>query len=194
MQGRFSQRSRHCLAASGRRAGHIRVSVAVPTGQALFVPGQERLDANATAAVRPHSASLEDVQLPSGEPADGEDVEHSFKELGVDDRLTVRGFGWLAMNGLANGLACTALHVACAMHLTKQNMLDNKFDVQMMLWKLGIDAPSEIQVAAIPVIRKGTTMAIQSFTGSGKVCKHPSCIVYLILSHHVLTLVAPRAT
>ena len=38
-----------------------------------------------------------------------------------------------------------------------------------MLPNIGVEAPSEIQLSAIPEISKGTTLAIQSFTGSGKV-------------------------
>jgi superfamily II DNA/RNA helicase len=43
------------------------------------------------------------------------------------------------------------------------------FDVQAMLPRIGVDAPSDIQVAAIPEICRGQPLAIQSFTGSGKV-------------------------
>ena len=41
--------------------------------------------------------------------------------------------------------------------------------LQGMLAKRGIHAPSDIQAAAIPKVFMGTSVAIQSYTGSGKV-------------------------
>lgn len=38
-----------------------------------------------------------------------------------------------------------------------------------MLPKHGVEEPSEIQVQAVPSILEGKTVAMQSFTGSGKV-------------------------
>lgn len=41
--------------------------------------------------------------------------------------------------------------------------------MQMTLPEHGIETPSDIQIQAIPRILEGDTLAIQSFTGSGKV-------------------------
>ena len=83
------------------------------------------------------------------------DADPSFEELGVDDRLIVR----LLCPGCAqNGNVRLSLSRLCFMQVT--------------LPKQGIDTPSDIQMQAIPRILAGDTLAIQSFTGSGKVSVH----------------------
>lgn len=42
---------------------------------------------------------------------------------------------------------------------------------QAGLAQLSITAPSPIQSAAVPAVLSGDNVAIQSYTGSGKVCK-----------------------
>lgn len=43
-----------------------------------------------------------------------------------------------------------------------------------MLPTMGVEAPSDIQMQAIPAILKGDTLAMQAYTGSGKVRGCPS--------------------
>ena len=58
--------------------------------------------------------------------------------------------------------------------------------VQVRLAEIGVHEPSDIQRAAMPHIVEGRTLAIQSYTGSGKVCRTRPWIacVALPLRHH----------
>lgn len=46
--------------------------------------------------------------------------------------------------------------------------------IQVMLPTMGVHMPSDIQHSAIPLIKDGRSIALQSYTGSGKV-RTPSC-------------------
>lgn len=107
----------------------------------------------------------------------------SFKDLGVDTRLLVRGYGTESARTAASGggrQQSQPVRPASASHRPALRLVG----LQASLASQGIHAPTEIQARAIPPVLAGDNVALRCYTGSGKT------LAYLLPA---LTLAVERA-